>query len=363
VKKITFFPLDVQYSCVIGTIGGTNMKSKKSYFNQMKKRPVQAVRYVVQLSFVVFLLFVAVRLYQFYFHFASYGLTPLVEKPPAVEGFLPLSALMGFKVWFLTGEFDQIHPAGLVLFTFFVGSGLLFRKAFCSWICPIGTVSEWASKLGNKILGKNYDLPWWVIWMFYPMKFLILAFILKIILIDMPLDEVITFLSGSYNKVSDMKLMLFFMNISGAALFFIFVLFVLSMIFKNFWCRLMCPYGALIGLGSLIGITKIKRNEDTCISCEMCTKVCPQGIKVSEMKAVKAPECSSCMHCVEACPVKDTLNMTVAGKKTNKWLIPIAFFVLFFIVISYAKATGHWETTVINKEFKELILNIDSFDH
>ena len=199
--------------------------------------------------------------------------------------------------------------------------------------------------------------------MFYPLKFLVLAFILKVILIDMPLTDVQTFLHDSYNKVSDIKMMEFFFNMSGGALVFILILFVLSIFFKNFWCRLLCPYGTLIGLGSLIGITKIKRNEDTCISCEMCTKVCPQGIKVSEVDAVRAPECSSCMYCVEACPVKDTLNMNVVGVKTNKWVIPVVFFVLFFAFIAYAKSTGHWETTVTIKEFKELILNLDKIKH
>jgi polyferredoxin len=271
------------------------VKSKKWYVRQMKKRPIEIVRYGVQLAFLFFLLYVGLRFYQFYMHFSTMGAEPFVERPSAVEGFLPISALVALKVWLLSGEFDRIHPAGLILFTFFVGSSLVFRKAFCGWICPIGTVSEWTGKLGKKLFKKNFDLPKWVIWLLTPLKYILLAFFLVMVL-NMPVPEAKYFLSDSYNKVSDVKMLQFFLHIGGLGLKVIVVLFVLSLFFKNFWCRFLCPYGALIGLGSLLGISKIKRNVDTCISCEQCTKVCPQRIKVSEKKSVLNPECTACMQ-------------------------------------------------------------------
>jgi polyferredoxin len=158
-------------------------------------------------------------------------------------------------------------------------------------------------------------------------------------------------------------MMLFFLELGGFSLKVILVLFILSLLFKNFWCRFLCPYGALIGLGSLLGITKIKRNVDTCIDCQACTRVCPQRIKVSEKKAVYTPDCTACMQCVEACPVKDTLGMHVGPKKVNKWVIPVVFFVAFATVVIIAKATGHWETGITYDEFKQLIPYIDYIGH
>ena len=61
------------------------------------------------------------------------------------------------------------------------------------------------------------------------------------------------------------------------------------------------------------------------------------------------------MSCIEACPIKDTLNMTVAKKKVNKWFVPVTFFVLFCIVIGTAKMTGHWNTIITYAEWKQLI--------
>lgn len=339
------------------------MKSRSWHVRQFKRRPVQYIRMGVQIAFCLFLLYVGFRFYRFYSHFSSLGLEPYVERPPTVEGFLPISALVALKVWLLTGEFDRIHPAGLLLFTFFIGSGLLYRKTFCSWICPIGTVSEWTARLGKMIFKRNFDLPTWLVWLLLPLKYLLLLFFLKMIVIDMPVYFAWDFLQSLYNKVSDVKMLLFFISLGGFALKVILIVFILSLFFPNFWCRFLCPYGALIGLGTIFGVTKLKRNEDTCIDCRQCTRVCPQRIKVHEKKAVLTPDCTACMSCVEACPVKDTLNMTVATKKINKWVIPTVFFGLFFLLVLIAKLTGNWDTIITYDEYIELIPYIDRIGH
>jgi polyferredoxin len=339
------------------------MKSKAWHVRQFKRRPVQYVRMSVQILFSIFLLYVGFRFYQFYNHFATLGIEPYVERPAAVEGFLPISALVALKLLLFTGEFDRIHPAGLLMFTFFVGSGFLFRKTFCSWICPVGTLSEWTARLGKMIFKKNFDMPKWLSWLLISLKYLLLLFFLKMVVIDMPLYFAWDFLQTPYNKVSDVKMLLFFLNIGGVALKVIVVVFILSLFFPNFWCRFLCPYGALIGLGTIFGVTKIKRNEDTCIDCRQCTRVCPQRIKVHEKKAVLTPDCTACMSCIEACPVKDTLNMTVATKKVNKWVIPSVFFGLFILLVIIAKLTGNWNTIITYDEFLELIPYIDRIGH
>jgi polyferredoxin len=338
------------------------MKSKQWYVKQMKRKPLQLARHTVQAVFLLFLLYVGLRFYQFYLHFETLGKEPFVARPSAVEGFLPISAIVALKVWLTSGDFDKVHPAGLVLFTFFVGSGIIFRKTFCSWFCPVGTFSEWLGMLGKKLFKRNFEIPEIVAWILTPLKYLLLLFFLNMI-IGMSTYSAKYFLDDPYNKISDVKMLLFFLNISGFSLKFIIVLILLSIFFKNFWCRFLCPYGALIGLGSIFRITKVRRNEDTCTNCEMCTKVCPQRIKVSQKKTVNTPNCTACMACVEACPIKDTLNMTVVNKKVNKWVIPVAFLALFILVVGLAKTTGHWDTVITYTEWKELIPQVNQIGH
>jgi polyferredoxin len=329
---------------------------------QMKRKPVQLARHAVQAVFLLFLLYVGLRFYQFYLHFETLGKEPFVARPSAVEGFLPISALVALKVWLTSGDFDKIHPAGLVLFAFFVGSGIIFRKAFCSWLCPVGTFSEWLGMLGKKLFKRNFEIPEVLAWVLTPLKYLLLLFFLNMI-VGMSTYSAKYFLDDPYNKISDVKMLLFFLNISGFSLKVIIVLIFLSLFFKNFWCRFLCPYGALIGLGSILRITKVRRNEDTCTNCEMCTKVCPQRIKVSKKKTVNTPNCTACMACVEACPIKDTLNMTVVNKKVNKWVVPVAFLALFILVVGFAKLTGHWDTVITNNEWKILIPQVNQIGH
>lgn len=330
---------------------------------KIKRKPIQWTRHSIQIVFSLFLLFVGWQFYQFYAHFESLGATPYVEKPPAVEGFLPIGSLVALKVWITTGEFDFIHPAGLILFTFFILSGFLFRKAFCGWLCPVGTVSEFLGMFGRKIMKKKINPPKWVRWILYSIKYLLLIVFLKAVIFDMSIPDSKDFLSSPYNKVADVKMMLFFLGLSAVAIKVLLVLALLGIFIQNFWCRYLCPYGALIGLGSLFRITKIKRNESTCIDCNQCTRVCPQGINVAKLKAVTTPECTSCFSCIEACPVKDTLNMTVANKKVNKWAVPTSFLVLFTVVIIVAKATGHWDSTITYEEFQELIPVVNYLSH
>jgi polyferredoxin len=342
--------------------GGIVMKSKAWYKKQLKRKPVQITRYKIQALFLLFILYVGLQFYEFYLHYKTLGKTPFVERPSAVEGFLPISALVALKAWISTGQFDKIHPAGLVLFTFFVASGIIFRKSFCSWICPIGTISDWIGQLGKKIFKRNLEISKWMAWLLSCFKYLLLLFFLNMI-INMSAIDAEGFLTTDYNKISDVKMLLFFLNIGGFALKFIIVIFILSLFFRNFWCRFLCPYGALIGLGSLLQISKVRRNEATCTNCEMCTKVCPQRITIHTKKTIVSPNCTACMSCVEACPMKDTLNMTVAGKKVNKWFIPVGFLVLFFVVVGIAKMTGHWNTVISMNEWKQLIPHADEIGH
>jgi polyferredoxin len=330
------------------------MKSRNWYVKQMKRKPVQFTRYAVQAMFLLFSLYIGLRFYQFYMHFETLGEMPFVERPGAVEGFLPLSALVALKIWLTSGDFDMIHPAGLVLLSIFVGAGFILRKAFCSWICPVGTANEMISWLGRKIFKKNFEVPQWLAYILTAIKYILLIFFLFMV-VQMDIFTAKNFLSEPYNKISDIKMLLLFTNLGGITLKVIIIVFILTLFYRNFWCRFLCPYGALIGLGSIFRITKIQRNEETCTNCEMCTKVCPQRVKVHKLDAVNTPNCTACMSCVEACPVKDTLSMTVANRGVSKWFIPIAFFVLFFVLIGIAKMTGHWETIISYEEWQQLL--------
>lgn len=317
---------------------------------RIRKTPIQFTRSIIQIAFAVFLLYVGWQFYQFYLHFSTLGATPYVERPAAVEGFLPVSALVALYVWVTTWSFDQVHPAGLVMLTFFFVFGFLFRRAFCSWMCPLVTLSEWLGRIGKAIFKKQFEPPKWLRWILGSLKYILIIWIIYMVL-EMPIFFAEYFLESNYNKISDVKMLLFFMELSAFSITVLLVLFTLTISIKNFWCRFVFPYGAFIGLGGVFGVTTIKRNEASCSDCKMCNVVCPQGVQVAERKQVYSLDCSSCMHCVEVCPKKDTLFVVPSGKKLNKWVIPVTFFTLFFSVVVIAKLTGNWDTNIIYDEY------------
>jgi len=112
----------------------------------MKRPPIRTLRTLVQSGFAAFCLFAGYQFYHFYL-WAMGESEVYVPRPPSVEGFLPISALLGLKRLMLTGRYDEIHPAGLTIFLSALIIALLLRKGFCGWICPVGFCPNLIEKL------------------------------------------------------------------------------------------------------------------------------------------------------------------------------------------------------------------------
>ncbi|MEO8168952.1 MAG: 4Fe-4S binding protein, partial [bacterium] len=277
------------------------------------KEDSQFLRSTIQFSFVLLCLWIGVEFYLFMQWGTSNGTAQFVARPPGAEGFLPISALMSLKHWALTGIVNDVHPSGLFILLAIIGVSIALKKAFCSWLCPIGTLSESLWMLGKKLFKREFRTPRWLDYPLRSIKYLLLFFFANSIWqMDLPALE--NFIYSPYNKVADLKMYLFFANMTTFAIWTIVILMVLSVFVKNFWCRFLCPYGALLGIAGWLSPLKITRNKSTCIDCELCTKACPSNIKVHTTARVWSDECMSCMLCVQACPVKSTLDVRASAK-------------------------------------------------
>ena len=340
------------------------MSRKKALYIQKlnpsdyKRSP--GIRVAIQFFFLIATLYTGWRFIRFV-HFLQQGGAE-VSRPPGVEAFLPISSLMSLKYWILTGDFNSVHPAGLVLFILFLLMAWGIKKSFCSWVCPVGLLSEYLWKWGEKIFGKNFTLPAWLDWPLRSLKYLILIFFAWGIFFGMNAADLKAFLYGDYNRVADIKMLMFFAHISAFSLGVILLLMVLSVFVKNFWCRYLCPYGALLGFVSMFSPAKITRNPDTCTDCMKCTEACPAHIRVHEKIRVRTDECTACLTCTSVCPEPDTLMLSLSKKKRKPlsaravaWIILLSF-VLF---TALARLTGHWQNNIPVKEYQERIHHLD----
>ncbi|MCP4118270.1 MAG: 4Fe-4S binding protein [Desulfobacteraceae bacterium] len=311
---------------------------------------------MVQAGSLVVTLFIGIQFYRFASALAG-GAIPMVERPPGVEAFLPISALLSLKYFLFTGIINQVHPAALVIFLIICLTALLFKRGFCSWICPVGLVSDFLARLNGLIFKRRVRVPKWLDRGLRSLKYVILGFFVWTIFLKMPLASVKGFLESSYNILADIKMLGFFTHISPPALGVILALAVLSVVIRHFWCRYLCPYGALLGIIGLVSLGRIRRNPSACTGCGKCERACPSMINIREKRSINSSECSACMGCVSACPEDKAIGFSLfLGKMPVKQAgMGMALVALFAVGIGAARFQGHWQSRITSREYLQLM--------
>lgn len=101
-----------------------------------------------------------------------------------------------------------------------------------------------------------------------------------------------------------------------------------SMLYDRFFCKYLCPMGAMYGIISKVSPLKITRNEDKCISCGICNKNCPMNIDIANTKQITSTECINCQICVLSCPNDSCLQIKHGKKNTNPILATSMIFMI-----------------------------------
>lgn len=313
----------------------------------MPSRYVQPLRILVQFCFLGFMLWLGLRFSQFVSYVSSAGAAPYVPRPDGIDGFLPISGLLGLSAWFRGLGINPVHPAAVVVLLTVLAVALLLRRSFCSWICPVAALSECSWKAGFNLFKRNPRLPRWPDVILRGVKYLLLAFFVFSIAIAMPTAELAGFIMSDYHKVADVRLLDFFLHISPLALVVLLFLLLLSLPLKNPFCRYLCPYGALLGLVAMLSPIRVTRNRERCVSCGVCSQVCPTYIDVMAKESVISPECIGCWLCISHCRAQNALSMRLAGRV----MVPGIVFALLVVFVFWGgtlvgRFSGHWHTAL-----------------
>ncbi len=213
-------------------------------------------------------------------------------------------------------HFGMVVSAAVVL-----AATVLLGRVFCGWVCPLGTCVDigdtilwrkrkrsraqanrpWlkyvvlAAVLGSAVLGIEIG------WFLDPIPLLTRAFSLVLY----PLTAMGQNFIAIHGRTQLRALNVYWdpwlqphFNLSLIAGLSFAAILGLGALSRRFWCRSLCPLGALLGLIGRVGLVK-RRVQETCVECKLCVRDCKMGaIPQDEPQTTKLPECILCFDCL-----------------------------------------------------------------
>jgi ferredoxin len=250
-----------------------------------------------------------------------------------------IAATLGAAWWQLRGwpinwllELDPLTALATVLAThsFYaslawalvaIGLTLFVGRFFCGFVCPLGTINQgtgWLARRGQRasvrVEGNRHRRA-------QNLKYYLLVFLLALALmgsVQTGIFDPLPLMHRSVNlalaPLADNRLGLlsdeprFYASAWLLGVVFLVVM-GLNLVLPRFFCRFICPLGALFGLLSRFTPWRIGKTADTCGDCCVCEHYCEGACRPAGK--IITGECVMCMNCLNCCP---TSRITFAGK-------------------------------------------------
>lgn len=201
----------------------------------------------------------------------------------------------------------MLGPAVLVLAVY-----LVFGKAYCGWVCPVGFLIEMTGKVKRlfsrqpgaraKITGQYYwSLP---------------AVLIIALFTHLPLFQILS-PAGIL-----MRTLLF--GIGWEVLLIVSILIAELTAYSGLWCRVLCPLGAFYSLLGRLSPVQVKVDRNKCDGCQICTRHCHAAVnsirnvvRDGQAEHVGGASCTRCGKCVDKCP-RGALHFAVNWNMDDK---------------------------------------------
>ena len=186
----------------------------------------------------------------------------------------------GFWYYLFTGVFEAatIHYAVAKIF-----GPLIFGRGFCGYACWTAMVLDFLPYKTRALSRKNIG---WIRYLTFALSFLFVStlFLLKV---------------GSLERI------MFWAFLIGNLAYYL-VGIALAFLFKDnrAFCKYICPVTVFLKPMSYFSLVRIRCDENKCISCGKCKKVCPMDVEMTDnsRKRKNGTDCILCMECVKVCP-------------------------------------------------------------
>lgn len=234
------------------------------------------------------------------------------------EAYCPFGGLETLYKYISTGTsfVSHTHLSNIVMLLAVLIVALLFRSAFCGWLCPLGFLQDMVNKLSvfmqKRIPGIRHAIS--------SLKkkgarFAVLdryLRYLKYLVLVWAVGGAVVFGFMVFKDFDPWSALISIAEFSFTpGLIVLIITLVASFFIERPWCRYACPLGAVSGLLGKLSPTYLKRDADVCTSCKICTKTCPMGLKIHSVSTIKSVDCVTCLECVDACPVNGALEVKI----------------------------------------------------
>jgi len=263
---------------------------------------------------------------------------------PSIHALCPYGGLESMLSIVAVGTFlKRIVIGTFILFGTTVLLALVMRRSFCGQICAFGGLQEFFGKIGNKLFKKRPAVPQKLDKVLRYLKFVVLGVTVAMAWITgelwiTPYDPF-----NALGHLADFNALI----TSYLVGFIVLVITLLgSIVYDRFFCKYLCPAGALYGLIGKASPYSVRVNEDACIKCGKCNRSCPMNVDVMNAKngRVTSLECINCNECVNACPVQGAIHTGFSKKaRIHPIVATLLALILFFAPIGIAAATGNMQ--------------------
>lgn len=209
---------------------------------------------------------------------------------------------------FLVAFHSLVEVTAVMLLTIVMG------RWFCGWLCAFGAYNDLVYFISRKVFKLKFRVDEKVDSILKYSKYLILIFI---IIISWTMGSNILSSTSpwdAFGQISDLSTVLSSLIIGLILL----VLITIGAAFiERFFCRYLCPLGAVFSIISKLGIIKINKPKADCGKCRACTINCSMGLQLYKVDGVRGGDCINCLKCTEVCP-RNNANVNMLGKDVNQ---------------------------------------------
>ncbi|HWQ06639.1 MAG TPA: FMN-binding protein, partial [Feifaniaceae bacterium] len=214
------------------------------------------------------------------------------------------SAMKALYTALIGGTFSASQNVGeLILVISMLLITAIMGRFFCGFLCSFGSMGDLFWFLGSKLKLPRPKLSPKADRLLKGLKYVVLGGIVLLIW-----TFGLTILGGTANPWTIFGM---YASLSGwsdlsalisVGALLLLIIIVGSMLIERFFCRYLCPLGAVFSLVSRFRLFKIRKPAQNCGGCQACTKRCSMGIPLYGMNVVSDSECIDCMNCVAVCP-------------------------------------------------------------